>query len=68
MFEPYTALWTTGGYKLLILDRHKSYIAAGFDRFCMKKKTILLYISSYSSYLLQLLDISCFAPLKYLYS
>ena len=33
----------------------------------MEKKIIPLYMSSYSSHLLQPLDVSCFAPLKHLY-
>lgn len=33
----------------------------------MEKKIIPLYISSHSSHLLQLLDVSCFASLKHLY-
>ena len=52
MFKPYTALWTTREYKLLILDGHGSHATAGFDRFCIEKKIIPLYISSHSSYLL----------------
>ena len=64
--EPYTALQITGGYRLLILDRHGSHATARFDRFYIKK-IILLYIPPYSSHLLQPLDVSCFTPLKHLY-
>ena len=61
VFEPYTASRTTGGYRLLILDGHGSHATAGFDRFCMEKKIIPLYMPPHSSHLLQPLDVSCFA-------
>ena len=67
VFEPYTASRTTGGYRLLILDGHGSHATAGFDRFCMERKIIPLYMPPHSSHLLQPLDVSCFAPLKHLY-
>ena len=57
-----------GDYRLLILDGHGSHTTAGFDRFCIEKKIILLYMPPYSSHLLQPLDVSCFAPLKHLYN
>ena len=67
VFEPNTALWTIGGYRLLILDGHGSHATAEFDRFCMEKKIIPLYMPPHSSHLLQPLDVSCFSPLKHLY-
>ena len=67
IFEPYTAPRTIGGYRLLILDGHGSHATAEFDRFCMEKKIIPLYMPPHSSHLLQPLDVSCFSPLKHLY-
>ena len=67
VFNPYIVSWTAGAYRLLILDGHESHATVGFDRFCIEKKIIPLYIPPYSSHLLQLLDVSCFAPLKHLY-
>ena len=59
---------TAGTYRLLILDGHGSHATAEFDRFCMEKKIIPLYMPPHSSHLLQPLDVSCFSPLKHLYS
>ena len=58
---------TAGAYKLLILDRYESHAIVGFDRFYIETRIILLYTPPHSSHLLQQLDVSCFAPLKYLY-
>ena len=66
VFDPYTVSWTAGAYRLLILDGHESHATVGFDRFCMKKKIIPLYMPPHSSHFLQPLDVSCFAPLKHL--
>lgn len=57
VFEPYTASWITGGYRLLILDGHGTYATAGFDRFCIEE-IIQLYTHPQSSHLLQPLDVS----------
>ena len=67
VFNPYTVSRTAGAYRLLILDGHGSHATVGFDRFCMEKKIIPLYMPPHSSHLLQPLDVSCFAPLKHLY-
>ena len=67
VFEPNTAPRTIGWYRLLILDGHGSHATAEFDRFCMEKKIIPLYMPPHSSHLLQPLDVSCFSPLKHLY-
>ena len=68
VFEPNTAPRTMGRYRLLILDGHGSHATAEFDRFCMEKRIIPLYMPPHSSHLLQPLDVSCFSPLKHLYS
>ena len=67
VFEPSTAPRTMGRYRLLILDGHGSHATAEFDRFCMEKRIIPLYMPPHSSHLLQPLDVSCFSPLKHLY-
>ncbi|OJJ81098.1 uncharacterized protein ASPGLDRAFT_772433 [Aspergillus glaucus CBS 516.65] len=70
LFEPNTASQTIGRYRLLIMDGHGphgSHATAEFDRFCMEKKIIPLYMPPHSSHLLQPLDVSCFSPLKRLY-
>ncbi|KKA16411.1 hypothetical protein T310_10018 [Rasamsonia emersonii CBS 393.64] len=48
-FETYTASYTVGRYRLLILDGHSSHATAGFDKFCTEKNIIPLYMPSHSS-------------------
>ena len=68
VFEPNTAPRTIRGrYRLLILDGHSSHATAEFDRFCMERRIIPLYMPPHSSHILQPLDVSCFSPLKHLY-
>ena len=67
IFEKHTASQKGGDYRLLILDGHSSHATASFDHFCMQRRIIPLYMPPHSSHLLQPLDISCFAPLKYYY-
>jgi DDE superfamily endonuclease len=52
---------------MLVLDRHKSYINADFNQIYKAKKIILVYLPTYSSHLMQLLDISVFSLLKRVY-
>ena len=67
VFEPYTASRTIGRYRLLILDGHSSHATAEFDKFCMERRIIPLYMPPHSSHLLQPLDVACFSPLKHIY-
>jgi len=46
---------------------HGSHATAEFDRFCMERRIIPLYMPPHSSHILQPLDVSCFSPLKHLY-
>ncbi|KAJ5242257.1 uncharacterized protein N7469_000584 [Penicillium citrinum] len=55
-------------YCLLILDSHSSYLIPQFDKICAENTIILLYIPAHLFYLLQFLNIDCFAVLKYIYS
>lgn len=68
LFIPSTSLRTKGRYRLLILDGYGSYLTPKFDEICERNKVIPIYIPLHSSYLLQPLDIGCFAVLKGLYS
>jgi hypothetical protein len=54
-------------YRLLILDRYKSYVSANFQRYYKKNKIITLCILAYSLHLLQLLDVGYFDSLKQSY-
>jgi hypothetical protein len=67
VFEKHTAHRTKGVYRLLILDGHGSHGTPEFDLFCKEHLIITLCIPLHSSYLLQPLDVSCFAVLKRLY-
>ena len=52
LFIPTTSSRTKGGYRLLILDGHGSYLTPRFDEIYKKNKVILIYIPPHSSYLL----------------
>ena len=58
---------TKGIYRLLILDGHRSYYTVAFKEYYRNYSIVTLYIPTYLSYILQLLDISCFSPLKKAY-
>jgi len=57
-----------GQYRLLIRDGHGSHSTVEFDQYCKERSIIPLYMPPYSSHKLQPLDVTCFAPLKTLYS
>lgn len=54
-------------YHLLFLDGHSSYITREAIRFCEKNKIILLCLPSYSTHILQPLDVGIFGPLAQTY-
>ena len=53
---------------MIILDRYKNYLSIEFEEFYKEKNIIILYLSLYSLYLIQLLDINYFSILKRSYS
>jgi hypothetical protein len=57
-----------GSYVLLILDGYESHKSLAFQDLCKKSKIITFCMPAHSSYILQLLDVGCFAPLKRAYS
>ena len=67
-FDFYIVPRTKGKYRLLILDGYKSYYSTEFELYYQQNNIITLYMPLYSSYLLQLLDVSCFRLLKQAYS
>jgi len=67
-FNFYTASYTKGKYQLLILNGHDSHHSKEFETYCQEYNIITLYMPPYSSYLLQPSDVSCFGPLKKVYS
>lgn len=53
---------------LLIINSYKSYKSLAFQDLCKENKIITLCMPAHLSYILQLLDMGCFAPLKQAYS
>ena len=64
IFDPYTRNRKVGRYRLLILNGHSSHITPEFDQYCLNHDIIPLCMPPHSSYLLQPLDVGCFATLK----
>ena len=63
LFIPSTSR-TKGVYRLLILDSHGSHLIPQFNEICEQNKVIPICMPAHSSYLLQPLDMGCFAVLK----
>ena len=53
---------------LFLLDGYTSYFSWGFLSFCGEKNVFLLYSPSYSTHVLQPLDVGLFGPLQHAYS
>jgi hypothetical protein len=68
IFIPYTNSRVRGRFPLLILNGHGSHLTPQFDRIYAENDIIPLYMPSHSSYLLQPLNVRCFAVLKRAYS
>ena len=67
LFIPSTNSRVRGRFRLLILDGHGSHLTPRFDRLCAENDIIPLCMPAHSSYLLQPLDVGCFAVLKRAY-
>ena len=63
-FEPATAKYPHGEYRLLIVDGHASNISTEFIKFCNEKKIILLCLPPHTTHILEPLDVSVFGPLS----
>lgn len=50
IFEPSTHR-STGVYRLLIVDGHRSHLTAEFDQYCEEKKILALCMPAHSSHL-----------------
>ena len=66
-FDKHTKSRTKGTYRLLVLDGHASYHSTGFELYCQAYNIITICMPPYSSYILQPLDVGCFAALKKAY-
>jgi hypothetical protein len=67
IFDPLSRLFTTGQYRLLILDSHSSHLTPKFDQHYAANDIIPIYMLPHLSHLLQPLDVGVFAVLKRLY-
>ncbi len=63
-FEPFTASYLRGEYRLLIVDDQAFHMTTEFTTFTRAHKIICLSLPPHSTYLLQPLDVSVFGPLK----
>lgn len=63
-FEPVITFQLWEKFELLITDGYASYISNKFIQFIRAKKVFCLCLPLHSIYLLQLLDMSVFDPLK----
>jgi len=52
---------------MLVLDSHGSYVTPEFDQYCIQNHIVTVFMPPNSSYILQPLDVSCFAVLKCAY-
>ncbi|PQE12258.1 pogo transposable element protein [Rutstroemia sp. NJR-2017a BVV2] len=67
IFEPWSHKTQKGEYRMMLFDRHSSYISSEVINFCVKHKIVLLYLPPHTIHFLQLLDVSLFAPLSTYY-
>jgi hypothetical protein len=67
-FNAYTKTRVIGACCLLVLNGHRSHHSIKFEELCKENNIYTLYMPPYLSYLLQLLDVSCFSLLKRAYS
>ena len=66
-FEPASAKYQRGEYRLLIIDGHQSHVSTKFIKFCVENKIILLCLPAHTTHLLQPLDVGVFSPLAFHY-
>ena len=67
VFVPKTTPLVKGRWRLMLFDRHSSYISSEVIRTCIANKIILLCLPPHSTHLLQPLDIGLFGPLTSFY-
>ena len=63
-FETETKHHFHGDYQILIIDRYISHVSTKFIQFMRKHKIVYLCLPTYSTHLLQALDLSLFSLLK----
>jgi hypothetical protein len=62
IFLPQTAI--EGGYRLLLVDGHKSHATHEFMWKCFQNNVVVFYLFPHSSHVLQPLDLACFSLVK----
>ena len=67
-FDLYSAQRQIGTYPLLLQDSYSSYCTREFIEYCNNAKIITFCLPSYTSYLLQPLDVIVFQPYKHFHS
>jgi len=64
IYHPISKAGCPGESRLLILDDHVSHINYKFLTFSEANNIVICYLPTHSTYLLQPLDVGCFAPLQ----
>ena len=66
-FESQTRKTLKGRYRLVIFDGYASHISTKVILFCISNDIILLCLPSYTTHILQSLDVGFFQPLQTVY-
>lgn len=66
-FEPATAPYVKGEYRLLLVDGHSSHVSSEFIIFAKSRKIECLCLPAHATHLLQPLDVGVFGPLAHSY-
>jgi hypothetical protein len=61
-FIQHTGACTVGGHQLLSIDSHESHKSLEFQKLCEESRVVALCMPPHASYILQPLDVGCFAP------
>ena len=67
-FNKHTKSRSTGVHRMLIIDNYESYMSAEFNKYCKVNNIITISIPTYSSHILQSLDVGLYSPLKLAYN
>ena len=67
VFELYTRESLYNNYRLILLDRHTSHITTEVIQYHISHKIVVLYLLTYITHLLQLVDVGIFVPLATAY-
>ncbi|KAJ5436843.1 hypothetical protein N7445_007728 [Penicillium cf. griseofulvum] len=68
LFDKWTINRTLGAKRLVLCDRFGSHLTRQFIEYCNKNNIILFFLLSYTSHILQPLDVGVFSVYKHWYS